>query len=276
MDSSYRWKIVNLGDNLEVTEYKNPIRTGKSPPIKTRDIENKIKEIEERKDLSPEEKIAAIEPLKRILKERNKKSSNERKPRMLKNSDRKKFLRLLIMNFKNNDLFITLTYEQGDVSLEKSSNDFENWIKRMRDRYGDFKYLGVRSFQERGTIHFHLVVDIPRIPEEELKSGSFKKIWGHGDVNVKKVYRLNVIYEKSPLSKYFIRNLKEFVDDPRSAGKRLFVRSKNLKEPVITKGSSKKLLKKLSQEGNLVEIYNKEFPVKYYKSIKNMIFKKME
>lgn len=274
----YDCKIVDLGKYLKVTLYENPIQTGKPfPGRKKADIENEIREIQERKDLSPVEKFTAIELLKSLLEEKNNKSKNGGKPRMLKNADRERFLQLLDINFKNNNLFITLTYSQEDVSLDDASKDFENWIKRMRDRYGDFKYLGVRSFQERGTIHFHLVADIPRIPEKDLKSGSFRNIWGHGDANVKKVYLLDVVYEKSRLSKYFIKNLQEFVEDPLSAGKRLFLKSKNLKEPVITKCSYKEFMEKLSQEGKNVEkIYDKEFPVKYLKSMKNMIFKKME
>ena len=50
----------------------------------------------------------------------------------------------------------------------------------MRSKFGDFKYLAVRSFQKRGTIHYHVLVNIPRVPLEMLRNKEFENIWGHG------------------------------------------------------------------------------------------------
>ena len=44
----------------------------------------------------------------------------------------------------------------------------------MRSKFGDFKYLAVRSFKKRGTIHYHVLVNIPRVPLEMLRNRNLK------------------------------------------------------------------------------------------------------
>ncbi|OMD49221.1 hypothetical protein BSK55_28955 [Paenibacillus odorifer] len=68
-------------------------------------------------------------------------------PRRLSLAERERYENLMDLNFAKGHKYITLTYGKENVSLAEASKDFENWVKRMRERYWDFKYLAVRSFQ---------------------------------------------------------------------------------------------------------------------------------
>ncbi len=271
----YDCKVVDLGDYIGVTRYGSAIKTGNPfPRRKKSEIEEELKKVEKNSDLTDTEKLVAMEIL-RGLTEKQVKSSVKRRTRKLSNAEKNRFLNLVVINFKIGDLFITLTYERENVAVDEASRDYENWVKRMRERYGDFKYLAVRSFQERGTIHFHILANLPRIPKEELENNTFRNIWGHGNVYLKVIYRLDVVYERSPLSKYLVKNLKEFKEDERSFGKRLYLKSKNLVEPIEDKGSYKEMIKKFGADHvGLEKIFSKKFPVKYYKSMEIEVYKK--
>ncbi|WP_019909772.1 rolling circle replication-associated protein [Paenibacillus sp. HW567] len=185
-------------------------------------------------------------------------------PRRLLLAERERFENLMDLNFAKGHKYITLTYGKDHVSLAEASKNFENWVKRMRERYGDFKYLAVRSFQGRGTIHFHILANLPRIPREELADGTFRAIWGHGNVDFKQVYELSAGDRRNKLKKYLLKNLQEFKTDERSYGKRLFLQSKNLKLPEIFKGNYDELMEGLRNMGvELRLVESRQFPVDY-------------
>lgn len=121
------------------------------------------------------------------------------KPGRLKLAERERFSHLMDRNFSLGHKFITLTYEKLNVTLDEAAKDYENWVKRMRERYGDFKYLAVRSFQQRGTLHFHLLADLPAIPRAELADGTFRDIWGLGSVELKRIYSLPMAERRNKL-----------------------------------------------------------------------------
>jgi len=158
------------------------------------------------------------------------------------------------MNFTTGHQYITLTYGKEDVSLDEAGRDFENWIKRMRERYGDFKYLGVRSFQRRSTPHFHMLADLPRIPVHELKDRAFQRIWGHGIVHVKRIYNVPIGTGRTKLQQYLLKNLAEFKADKRSYGKRLYLGSRNLIKPEIVKGDYETLKADFAASGRTLKL----------------------
>ncbi|WCM61380.1 rolling circle replication-associated protein [Paenibacillus polymyxa] len=193
-----------------------------------------------------------------------KEPKREPKGRGLKMAERERICDLIDLNFSIGDKYVTLTYEQEDVTVDQASNDFENWIKRMRERYGDFKYLGIRSFQQRGTLHYHVLATFPNIPKTELMDGTFRSIWGHGNVDLKRIYSRNIVDRKDRLKMYMIKNLHEFKLDERSYNKHLYLASKNLKQPEITRGNFKELLAKLKDSNEKVKRldwmrYNNEY-----------------
>ncbi|MGN4769031.1 rolling circle replication-associated protein [Bacillus cereus group sp. MYBK216-2] len=245
---SYNCKLIDLGDYVKVIKYEKPIFTVQ--------VKATSRSVNEKKYLDVQEK-------------------NLSKVRKLKNSEIDKFIHIVISNFKVNDMFITLTYKKEGVTINEASKDFDNWIKRMRWRYGDFKYVAIRSFQKRGTIHYHLLVDIPRLPKEDLKNKTFEKIWGLGEVYIERIYKLGVVYSHSPLLKYLVKNLKEFKADERAFGKRLYIKSKNLIEPTVIRGEYNNVMKHLRKDkSNLEQIDKRKCSVEFIGSIETQIYKK--
>lgn len=115
-----------------------------------------------------------------------------------------KFQRLLTLTFKDN---IT------DVSL--ADRLFDRFIARVKRRYPEFSYVGVREFQKRGAVHYHLLIGM-YIPQRELA-----ELWGHGFVSV------NFLKLKSAIN-YVSKYLAKSVDDERLFGRRLILKSREL------------------------------------------------
>lgn len=54
--------------------------------------------------------------------------------------------------------FITLTYEENMTDHQKAKRDLKVFVERMQERYPEFACLWRKEQQERGAIHFHLMV----------------------------------------------------------------------------------------------------------------------
>lgn len=199
------------------------------------------------------------------------------KPGRLKLAEWERFSHLMDRNFSLGHKFITLTYEKPDVTLDEAAKDYENWVKRMRERYGDFKYLAVRSFQQRGTLHFHLLADLPNIPRTELADGTFRDIWGLGSVELKRIYSLPMVERRNKLKLDLIKNLRDFKADERSYGKRLFLQSKNLIVPRTVKGDFDEMMAKLKESGYVSKLMeSRQFPVEYLNYIQLETYRLMK
>ncbi|RIE03925.1 hypothetical protein D3H35_08145 [Cohnella faecalis] len=190
---SYNCQMVKIGNCLRTKRYGRKIyEGGKNPRRSKAERSAEIAEVADNPLLSKLEKLihtAILEPSKRE-EHAGKRPDRTPKPGRLTLSERERFCHLMDRNFCEGHKFLTLTYEKEDVSLDESVRDFENWVKRMRERYDDFKYLAVRSFQRSGTLHYHLLADLPTIPRAELADGTFSAIWGHGSVDLRRIYCL--------------------------------------------------------------------------------------
>lgn len=241
----YNCKVVDLGDHLKITKYEKGVNSNFS---------------------KSNEKVSG----NKNKMDRKKKSQ---KTRDLRNSEIESLIQLIYFNFRVGDLFVTLTYRECDITLERGSRDFENWIKRLRERYGDFKYIAIRSFQKRGALHYHVLLTIPTLPTNVLKSGNFN--WDYGAIHIKRIYSLDVNYKNSPLIQYLVKNLKEFKADERSFGKRLIAKSKNLKKPKVVKGKYEDMINSVKNEyPNLNLITKGGFKTKYLGKVEVAIYKK--
>lgn len=122
-------------------------------------------------------------------------------------------------------------------------------------------------------MHYHVLITIPRLSEEELKNGGLK--WEHGSAKAEEIYLLNVSYGKSALTKYLVKNMEEFKADERSFGKRLFVKSRNLEKPEISKGNFEEIISSVKEVNpNLKLVEKSKFKTKYLGILEVMIYKK--
>ena len=119
-------------------------------------------------------------------KSRGKKSkpTTEVQQRLNKRHAEGKLRRLLHTNFTEDDLFVTLTFD--DTNLPATAEDgqrlLQNFLRRLKRRYGklgiEMKYIYVMEYgQKHNRLHIHLVLTCG-ITKEELV-----KLWGLGSVS---------------------------------------------------------------------------------------------
>lgn len=82
-------------------------------------------------------------------------------------------------NLEFNDLILTLTFKENMINYDIAYMEFKNFIKRLKRKFGDFEYISVKELQERGAIHYHIILfsygKIINMSERELI-----KTWGLG------------------------------------------------------------------------------------------------
>lgn len=133
-------------------------------------------------------------------------------------------------NITNYSKFITLTTKESCLNRDDFLQYFKIFKQNFKRIFGySLKYVGVLERQKKrgikenniGSVHCHLVVFNP----EKLDFHKLKRCWGYGSVDVKKidsVANLGVY-----MAKYLTKdNLNEF-------NKKLILKSRNLKKPLV-------------------------------------------
>lgn len=126
--------------------------------------------------------------------------------------------------------FITLTYKDAHKKdkfmHDEALRDFENFIRKLRRRYKNLKYLAVPELQHRrgDIIHFHILVNKSYVTEQSVRD-----MWGLGFGWTKVVFG-HPRKVGSYLSKYMTKT--PYVTKSRQ----LYYVSKNLTKSTITRG----------------------------------------
>jgi len=140
---------------------------------------------------------------------------------------KKNFRRLIEANaglHKATDKFLTLTFAENITDRTFAIKEFSKFIYKVRRKYGDFGYIAVTEYQERGAVHFHAVLfNFPFVPKEELPR--LQKMWGFGFIDLKTIK--DTFKLSNYLSKYFTKTFEEM----KHPKEKRFFRSKNLKVP---------------------------------------------
>lgn len=159
---------------------------------------------------------------------------------------RDKIRRLACTNFNNRyDKFLTLTFAENKTNIEECNLLFKNFIKRLKYKYNllCLKYLAVIEFQERGAVHYHVLLNIPYIPHKELQ-----ELWGNGFVFV------NAISHVDNLGAYILKYMTKDNNDTRLMGKKAYLTSRNLKQEETIVNHDLKDFDKL--ESKIIQKYN--------------------
>lgn len=133
--------------------------------------------------------------------------------------------RLACANFtKDNCKFLTLTFKENITDIKKCNNEFKNFIKRLKYSYkiNDLKYLAVIEFQKRGAIHYHCILNIPFIPQEELL-----KLWKNGLIWINRIDNVDNV------GAYLVKYMTKDNADERLMGEMGYLHSRNLKKPIV-------------------------------------------
>jgi len=136
---------------------------------------------------------------------------------------RDKIRRLACCNFNvKYAKFLTLTFAENMTDIKECNVLFKNFIKRLKYNYSlkSIKYLAVIEFQKRGAVHYHVLLDIPYIPQEELQ-----EVWGNGFVYI------NAITHVDNIGAYVLKYITKDNNDSRLMGQKAYLTSRNLIKP---------------------------------------------
>ncbi|MBO0453892.1 rolling circle replication-associated protein [Candidatus Enterococcus murrayae] len=241
------YKIIRSGDVLEVYEMDNtPINPYERLTEKRRELfdsvcnfmangQNELAQmfIEELLDLDPalNKEKREIERLQQGISEYDRKEA--RLAQTLRDA-RNTLRRLAINNFPNNkSTFVTLTVAKNSDDIDYYDEKVKQFIRKLRKDYGKLHYVGVREFQKRGAIHYHLLINYPFIKgfsETEIRKSEvyFKNhYWKQGFVDLKSIEHVDNV--GAYISKYMTKDMQ----DKRLIGRKSYLCSRGLKRSEV-------------------------------------------
>lgn len=126
-------------------------------------------------------------------------------------------------------IFITLTFEDDIRDLDIASGFFKVAMQRLNYFVGGSKkhflhYIAVTEFQDKtreGVIHYHVLFF--NLPFIEKVYDEIKRIWRHGNINVKSVRNVK------DLGRYMVKYMTKNLKDGRLKGRKKYFASKGLK-----------------------------------------------
>lgn len=162
-------------------------------------------------------------------------------------------IRLVNSNFTEHDKFVTLTFAENICDLDEAHLEFDKFIKRMRRKYGKFKYVAVVEFQKRGAIHYHMITDLPYIPKDTLA-----RIWRNGFV------RINDIEHVDNVGAYISKYMTKEDRDIRLRQRKKYFASLNIERPLIVKGDSADPLIDMWELQNKKEVFTNSYESEHH------------
>ena len=178
------------------------------------------------------------EHYKKMLKDET--YTKERTERSIRRT-RKNIQDVLNANLDDRSYFVTLTFKENLQDYKKAYQKFKYFIN-IKNK--DIKYLCVKEHQERGAIHYHLIIfDI-----EKEKLRKLVDSWNYGTIkHYKKITNPYTWSIASYFTKYFSKENQRV-----KAGYRIFTKSTNLKKVlIISDGVVDKILEKYKYDVDL-------------------------
>lgn len=144
---------------------------------------------------------------------------------------RKKFhiSRLIQCNYNDKSTFLTLTFRENLQDIGTAYNEFNLFMKRLKYYLKvemlqeELKYIATWELQQRGAIHFHLILfDFPFLEAEKMA-----ELWGNGFIKINKIKdKVKAEEIGNYLVKYFTKDLEQ-----KAMYKKAYSSSKNLELP---------------------------------------------
>ena len=190
------------------------------------------------------------------------KGSKSRRKQTL-NEARNNIIRLVSCN-SDMKVFCTLTYKENMQDIKKSRKHLQYFFQKLHKDYNDLKYIWVMEYQERGAIHFHILLNLNinlnhtdgrKSKEHKQFENDFnKKYWDKGFIDVK------LLKDNYQAGKYIATYLVKDLLELDLQGYRVYSYSKNLQKPLV----SKIFIKDTNVE-TVISIY-KDYKVQYANS----------
>ena len=86
----------------------------------------------------------------------------------------------------SNCRWFTLTYAKNMTNPQKLKNDFKNFNKRCREKYGHYEYIAAAEPQGRGAWHLHIVIIFSH-KAPFMANKNIASCWKQGFVTIRKL-----------------------------------------------------------------------------------------
>lgn len=133
---------------------------------------------------------------------------------------RNELRRLALANFSNKSKFITLTFKENMTDLVESNKLFKAFIRVLRKKQADLKYIAVIEFQKRGAIHYHVLCNL-----KYVRAKTLEEMWGQGFIKINRIDHVDNI------GAYVIKYMTKEDADSRLVGKKMYQTSQKLERP---------------------------------------------
>lgn len=156
---------------------------------------------------------------------------------------------LIVLNFSHRFTFMTLTFKDNLQNIDYANYVFKIFIKRLKyylkKKFNTFelKYIAVPELQKRGSIHFHLITNLPpymkyidliKMWQKSIDSNKHSTIKTNGgSLHIK--YSNPTTYNSYLLARYLTKYLTKQDKRTKFLGKKTYFCSRNLKRPIIKK-----------------------------------------
>lgn len=199
------------------------------------------------------------------------------------NRARNKLRRLINTNFDSSKAkFVTLTFSPRKIVHTKDARTFDFrrykeidftspsackklwrlFMKRMRLEYQNFKWAVVMEFQERGVVHYHMVLDIPDLKHSDKFSID---MWGHGFALITDITCVDNV--GSYVTSYMT---KDFFDVERLEGTKMYETSRgNMDKPTEIAGmQTYNEVFEWHEQKKETLVYEQEYPADFVENIR--------
>lgn len=174
--------------------------------------------------------------------------------------------RIALNNFGENDAFVTLTFAENMQDLNKADDEFKKFIKRFKYHYelDDLKYIAVRELQQRGAIHYHMLMDFKKPSWVENKQQlqqlerDFADVWKNGFVDIEFMNHVDNV------GAYIIKYMTKNISIELYKGKKMYLCSRgNLERPKIYRGIEAEKIIELYQLKDKKEVFTNSYESEY-------------
>lgn len=241
-------RSIKSGNILEVFGYKRPLQRG---------FKKRKKKISVRLPKSLEEQ----------LKNRERSMMRAKaKLRRLVNANAYQWLGITGRPLR--PLFLTLTFIDNIEDLKAANYELTKFIQRLNYEITGLKkpfckYLGVPEFQQRGAVHYHLILF--NIPFMDNVYDVLKKLWPAGMFNLRSVD--NVKNVGNYISAYMTKGKV----DTRLIGKKAYTTSRGLKKPE-EEWDAEKIKEQIDSLPENTERFEKDYQDPYYEATRYIKF----
>lgn len=230
---SYGLKIIQSGNVVEVYDYKEMVYEG----------------YQDTKKKSKGRQAVATKDDKEINRDK-----------VLKRA-RKTVRGIINSNVRKYSKFLTLTFADNVQDLPSANYEFKKFIQRWSYELGyKVQYTAVVEFQDRGAIHFHVMV---YNVNDKIDVNQLSKIWGQGFI------KINAIKGVDNVGAYICKYMTKCEDEKKLRGKKMYFNSRGLNKPIEIKDPvlAKAFAEGLEKTGvpKYANVFRNEFNTVIYK-----------